>query len=82
MLIIIIFKNIKKYIPDDLAGTLKYHYDKCKENKVFFSTLDFALEADVSDSSIRAYLSGIRIPNERIKVLKMDLLCNCQHHIY
>lgn len=66
------FNRHKKDIPDDLAGTIKYHYKKCKENKVIFSILDLATEADISDSSLREYMKG-KMPKDRIRVLKLGL---------
>ena len=69
------FKHYEKHkidIPNDLQGTIKYHYDKCKENGKFFNTVDFAIEADVSDSSIRSYMKDKK-PKNRLRVLKIGL---------
>ncbi len=62
----------KNEIPQDMAGTIKYHYEKCKENKIFFNTMDLALEADISDVLLRQYMKN-KMPNDRIKVLKIGL---------
>ena len=66
------YERHKSLLPNDLSGTIKYHYEKCKENGKFFNTIDFALEADVSDSSIRSYMKNKK-PKNRIRVLKIGL---------
>jgi hypothetical protein len=66
------YKKHKKEIPDDLGGTIKYHYDKCKENGIFNSFEDFAYESDVSEKSIRQYING-KEPKNRTIVLKLGL---------
>lgn len=66
------YNNHKHLLPNDLSGTIKYHYRCAKKNHLFSNTLEFADAADLSDLTIRRYMKD-REPTNLIVVLKIGL---------
>lgn len=66
------FEVHKLELPDDFGGTLKYHYQKAKENQLFKSYLEFEEASDVPERTIRSYMKGPFIPSRDV-VIKLCL---------
>lgn len=66
------FELHKLELPDDFGGTLKYHYQKAKENRLFKSYLEFEEASDVPERTIRSYMKGPSIPSRDV-VIKLCL---------
>ena len=66
------FELHKLELPDDFGGTLKYHYQKAKENQLFKSYLEFEEASDVPERTIRSYIKGPSIPSRDV-VIKLCL---------
>ena len=64
------YENHKKELPNEFSKTLEYHYNKAKENQLFYSYEDFAYECDISEKTIRSYKDGKSMP-DRTNIIKM-----------
>lgn len=66
------FEKHKKELPDTFGKTLKYHLDKAKENNIFKNLAEFEDASDVSERSIRDYISEKIVPKRDV-VIKLCL---------
>lgn len=66
------FEKHRKDLPTDFGATLKYHYTKAKENGLYNSFEALAFDCDITEKTIRNYISGASKPS-RINVIKLCL---------